>query len=182
MNIYKKLQNVRIDLQDADLKKSGKNTFAKYSYFELGDFLPMINILNKRAGLFTQVSFTQDSAKLTLINIDDVNETITFESPMSSAELKGAHAIQNLGAVETYQRRYLYMMAYEIVEHDSIDSSKPLSQKEKNESDLPIALEKIVACSTVEDLQKIWGEFSSLQRVDEFKTAISTAKKALTND
>jgi hypothetical protein len=48
---------------------------------------------------------------------------IVIASPMAGAELKGAHPIQNLGAVETYQRRYLWMTAMEIVEHDAIDSS-----------------------------------------------------------
>ena len=45
---------------------------------------------------------------------------------MADANLKGTHPIQNLGAVETYQRRYLYMAALEIVEHDAIDASKPV--------------------------------------------------------
>lgn len=40
MNIYKKLQKCRVDLQNSNLKKSGNNKFAGYSYFELGDFLP----------------------------------------------------------------------------------------------------------------------------------------------
>ena len=42
---------------------------------------------------------------------------------MAKAELKGAHEIHNLGAVQTYQRRYLWMTALELVEHDAIASS-----------------------------------------------------------
>ncbi len=42
---------------------------------------------------------------------------------MGSAALKGCHEVQNVGAVETYQRRYLWVAALEIVEHDAIDSS-----------------------------------------------------------
>jgi len=42
---------------------------------------------------------------------------------MAEANLKGAHPIQNLGAVLSYQRRYLWMAALEIVEHDIIDAS-----------------------------------------------------------
>jgi hypothetical protein len=41
---------------------------------------------------------------------------------MSSAALKGCHDVQNLGAVQTYLRRYLWTNAFEIVEHDAIDA------------------------------------------------------------
>ena len=38
------------------------------------------------------------------------------------------HDVQNLGAVQTYLRRYLYVNAFEIVEHDTLDKSKPAEQ------------------------------------------------------
>jgi hypothetical protein len=41
---------------------------------------------------------------------------------MGSAALKGCHEVQNIGAVETYQRRYLWVTAMEIVEHDVLDA------------------------------------------------------------
>ena len=40
MSVYRKLQEARIELQSKPLKKSGKNKFAGFEYFELGDFLP----------------------------------------------------------------------------------------------------------------------------------------------
>ena len=43
LNIYQKIQKARVELQNSKLKKSGKNDFSKYEYFELGDFLPNIN-------------------------------------------------------------------------------------------------------------------------------------------
>ena len=43
------------------------------------------------------------------------SDTLVFTSPMVESEVKGATKIQNLGAVETYQRRYLYMTAFEIM-------------------------------------------------------------------
>ena len=42
--------------------------------------------------------------------------------------LKGCHPIQNLGAVQTYIRRYLWVTAMEIVEHDALDSSAPIKE------------------------------------------------------
>lgn len=124
MNIYEKLQKMRVELQALNIKKSGKNTYAGYEYFELGDFMPPINQLMQSNGVCSVVSYGAEAATLTLINIEKPEETITFTSPMANAELKGAHPIQNLGAVETYQRRYLYMTAFEIVEADALDATQ----------------------------------------------------------
>lgn len=123
MNIYEKLQCMRVDLQSMNLKKSGNNKFAGYNYYELGDFLPHINNLMMKYKVTSLVSFGE-RATLTLVNAEKPEETITFESPMESAQLKGAHPIQNLGAVETYSRRYLYMTAFEIVESDALDATQ----------------------------------------------------------
>jgi hypothetical protein len=68
-------------------------------------------------------------AMMTIINVDDPGDCINFTSPMReiepiiSAKTGGevTNAIQRLGSVETYQRRYLYMIALDIVESDSIE-------------------------------------------------------------
>jgi hypothetical protein len=122
MSVYKKLQEARILLQNTKLNKSGKNKFAGYEYFELGDFLPQIQNICKNVGLCGMVSFTADTAYLTIHDTDGEGFT-TFTSPMSSAALKGCHDVQNLGAVQTYLRRYLWTNAFEIVEHDALDAT-----------------------------------------------------------
>lgn len=125
MSVYTKLQAARIALQSTQMKKSGNNKFAGYSYFELGDFLPRVNELFAQSGLFSAVSFNKELATLKIIDTEDGSEVV-FTSPMADAQLKGCHPIQNLGAVETYQRRYLYVTALEIVEHDALDSAPPV--------------------------------------------------------
>jgi hypothetical protein len=122
MSVYKKLQEARILLQNTKLNKSGKNKFAGYEYFELGDFLPQIQNICKNVGLCGMVSFTADTAYLTIHDTDGEG-FVTFTSPMSSAALKGCHDVQNLGAVQTYLRRYLWTNAFEIVEHDALDAT-----------------------------------------------------------
>ena len=121
MSVYKKLQAARVELQGREMKKSGNNKFAGYNYFELGDFLPIINSMFDKCGLFSQVSYTADLATLRIVDTEDGSEVL-FTSPMGSAALKGCHEVQNIGAVETYQRRYLYVTALEIVEHDALDA------------------------------------------------------------
>ena len=127
MGVHKKLMEARIALQAAPLKKSGHNKFAGYQYFELGDFLPTINQIFSKVGLCGVVSFDKELATLTITDTDD-NSEIKLTSPMADANLKGCHPIQNLGAVETYTRRYLWVSAMEIVEHDALDSSAPLKE------------------------------------------------------
>ena len=122
MNVFEKLQKARVELQNKGLNKSGNNKFAGYTYFELADFLPTINQLCLDLKLMTQTSFTSEIATLKIINAEKPDEVIEFTSPMAAAQLKGCHEIQNLGAVETYQRRYLLVTAFEIVENDVLDT------------------------------------------------------------
>ena len=130
MNIYEKLQTMRVELQALNIKKSGENKFAGYKYYELADIMPPINeiMLNHKVTSF--ITFETESAVLTMVNCEAPEEMIQFTSPMKGASLKGAHDIQNLGAVETYQRRYLYMAAFEIVENDALDASQGKDQKQ----------------------------------------------------
>jgi hypothetical protein len=135
MSVYKKLQEARILLQNTKLNKSGKNKFAGYEYFELGDFLPQIQNICKNVGLCGMVSFTADTAYLT-IHETEGEGFVTFTSPMSSAALKGCHDVQNLGAVQTYLRRYLWTNAFEIVEHDALDATTGGAEPVKKSKDV----------------------------------------------
>ena len=130
MSVHKKLMQARVKLQGIKLKKSGQNKFAGYSYFELGDFLPEIQQIFNDLGLCGVVSYDIEYARLCITDVED-GTTIVITSPMAEANLKGTHPIQNLGAVETYQRRYLWMTAMEIVEHDILDASEPVKEQPK---------------------------------------------------
>jgi hypothetical protein len=123
MNVYQKLNNARHEFHSTQLKKSGHNKFAGYKYFELGDFIiPALEIFNE-IGLTSIISFTKDYADMRIINVEKPEQVITISSPMSTAALKGCHEVQNLGAVQTYLRRYLWVAALEIVEHDALDAT-----------------------------------------------------------
>ena len=122
LNLYAKLQKVRVELQKKKLKKSGVNKFSGYTYFELQDFLPAINALCYENGLSTIFNFNEDYAHLVVVNTEDPSENETFSTPVQIATLKGAAAMQNIGATQSYARRYLYIMAFEIAENDLIDA------------------------------------------------------------
>jgi len=128
MTIYKKLSEARAEFHTLKLKKTGHNKFAGYFYFELGDFLiPALEVFRKH-GLCAHISFGVDVAVMKIVDLD-TSEAIEITSPMSTAALKGCHEVQNLGAVQTYLRRYLWVAALEIVEHDAIDASQPIEKQ-----------------------------------------------------
>lgn len=122
MSVYKKLNEARARFHQLKLTKTGENTFAKYKYFELGDFLiPALKVF-RDVGLCAYVSFDKEIATMTIVDLDG-DSRMEIRSPMGSAALKGCHEVQNIGAVETYQRRYLWVAALEIVEHDALDAT-----------------------------------------------------------
>jgi hypothetical protein len=172
MGVHKKLMQARILLQSAPLKKSGHNKFAGYQYFELGDFIPTINEIFNNLGLCGVVSYDSEIASLTITDIDD-NSNIIITSPMAEANLKGCHPIQNLGAVETYTRRYLWVTAMEIVEHDALDSSEPLkvviSPRDGIGEDLPQETKEFLQelASSVRELVKNGQAVDALAMIDE---------------
>ena len=141
MNVYQKLNEARDLFHQAPLKKSGHNKFAGYSYFELGDFVVPVLEIFKQVGLTSIISFKQDEATMQIINTDKPDEVVTITTPMSEANLKGCHPVQNLGAVQSYLRRYLWVAAMEIVEHDALDSTTGDKTKEV----APAQTKKVVA-------------------------------------
>ena len=128
--VHKKLMQARVELQSMPLKKSGHNKFAGYNYFELGDFLPQVNAIFNRIGLCSVVSFDAEYASLTITDVDD-GTNIVITSPMVESNMKGASPIQSMGGIQTYQRRYLYLCACDLVEGDSFDAAAPIKEEKK---------------------------------------------------
>lgn len=130
MNVYQKLNEARVKLQESNLDKSGKNTHLGFKYFELADFLVEINKINKEIGIITTFSMTSEQATMTVYNAESPEEQIVFTTPIAQAKLQGnASPIQELGSAHTYLRRYLYLMVYEIIEHDEQDALSGSEEK-----------------------------------------------------
>ena len=129
----------RIKLQNTKLSKSGHNKFAGYQYFELGDFLPAVQVIFNEIGLCGTITFDERIATLEITDMAPFSqedkppsyERIMFTCPMATAALKGCHDVQNLGASMTYIRRYLWVNALEIVEHDALDATVGMEGKGK---------------------------------------------------
>ena len=181
MTVHRKLMEARIRLQKTELKKSGHNKFANYYYFELADFIPAVQQIFYDVKLCGIVSYKADIAELAIYDTEDGSVAV-ITSPMSEASLKGVHPIQNLGAVETYQRRYLWMTAMEIVEHDRLDGGaeeikKEVKKPEEVKKEVPAVVGgqpggwQIVIKASPESLPHEW--LAAVQ--DATKTCLSVA-------
>jgi hypothetical protein len=136
MNVYQKLLKARVMFLEAAPKKSGKNLHLEFKYFELEDIVPTATRIFAELGLIYLVSFTPENAVGTLINADNPEQQIVFTSPMRELEeiesktgKKVTNALQALGAAQTYQRRYLYMLVLDVVESDAVDSGSVEKEK-----------------------------------------------------
>jgi hypothetical protein len=181
MSVFKQLQKARTMFLSAPIKKSGKNKFAGYEYFELGDFIPTIHNIFDSVGLCGVVRFTNDVASLTVYGDEG---SIEFTSPMVYAENTKGQAIQNLGSTHTYLRRYLWLMAMEIVEHDSVDAA-PQAEKPKEIKQAPpvppkvatedqkLFVDKLIEWAVVQDTEKeLIGAWKANQKqIDALKVS-----------
>lgn len=126
--------NIRVKLQNAKLKKSGKNKFAEFDYFELADFLPKLNELMLEEKINDRFYIKDNYAVLELQKGGETNTYtmpfVLFDTPVNIKtdpktgevrEVKSMQDIQYLGALNTYYKRYLYLNAFGITDGEVID-------------------------------------------------------------
>lgn len=130
--VYGKLIKARKKFRGTGKEKTGKNEFSHFAYFQLSDFLYDALEAFDEQGLCGVVSFAPELATLSIVDIE-TGESIKIESPMSTAKLTACHEVQNLGAVQTYLRRYLWSAALELIEADPVEASPPASPPDKSE-------------------------------------------------
>ena len=134
-NLNESIISIRVKLQNAKLKKSGKNKFAGFDYFELADFLPKLNELMLEEKVNDRFYINNDLATLELQKGEEINTYtmpfVLFETPVNKkynkdldeyVEVKSMQDIQYLGALNTYYKRYLYLNAFGITDGEVIDS------------------------------------------------------------
>jgi len=156
LNVWQKLLLARKKFLEAGVQKTGINRHLEFKYFELVDIVPVATAIGYELGLLFLTSFDNEYAVMEVVNTENPEETIVFKSPMKDIDSiessrtggKLTNAVQNLGSAETYQRRYLYMAALDIVESDGFDAEvgepdaekKPTPKKVKPKP--PVTAEK----------------------------------------
>lgn len=140
LNIYGKLAVARERFLEAPVRRSGINRYAEFNYFELEDIVPVAVKIFADLGLALIESITYTESKATLVNVDNPEEVIVFETPAKDPAIENGtkmSAIQGLGAYVTYQRRYLYMLVLDIVEADPVDKTSGKDDNETGKTETP---------------------------------------------
>lgn len=170
---------IRVDLQNSKLKKSGKNKFAGFDYFELADFLPRLNELMLEEGVNDNFKITNDTATLTLIKGEEKQEYtmpfVMFNTPLNKNGQPSMQDIQYLGALNTYYKRYLYLNAFGVTDGEVIDG---MNNNELGKVDL-ITKEQIEALKElVEDIPAMLYYYK-VDKIEEltYKQAEETIKR-----
>lgn len=173
-SVMKKLQKSRVDWQSKPRKKSGFNKFQNFKYFVLKDILPTVNEIFNKNGLYSQYNLTKDYAEL-IITDSSTGDYLTYRIPVQKLDNP---TMQNIGAINTYSKRYLYMNALEIEEDedelDSQDLDKPVNKESKEElikkisealgeaklnTWLKTSKKEKIEDFTVEELSKVWNSY-----------------------
>ena len=175
-NVYGKLIEARRQFLATDVKKSGKNLYAEFKYFTLEDIVPVKTAIFKSLGLVDVVAFGTEEATLTLYNVDNPDEFILFSSPLREDESLIKNPIQKLGAVETYVRRYLYMLVLDIVEADAVEAVTDKPDPEGGKVTDISAAKKSKRPKTEAEREEIKGEL-----IDQGGDATETQVKAIKN-
>ena len=171
-NIFEKMNIAKLSILKSNLKKSGENKFAGFKYYELADILPTIIQVCNDLKLFTSISFRDDVALLQIINIEEPTEHLEYLSPMRELQLKGCNEIQALGGVETYQRRYLYMTAFDVIENDMFDAVESEPIDSKINANIESALRKMIIDhkKSDEEVKAVLKELKH-EKLNELKTS-----------
>ena len=137
-----KIQELRARLSGMELMQTGYNPYAKFKYYQLEDFLPTVNKLCNELGMmpnFSIVSYQdhiwdasmkeyievpKQAAELKIYDTTD-GSYMTFQIPTAEVRMGGKerNPIQELGAANTYLKRYLYMNFLELSEGDAVDAT-----------------------------------------------------------
>lgn len=138
-NLNDSIISIRVSLQNLKLKKSGKNKFAGFEYYELADFLPALNELMQKENINDQFTIENDMAILILRKGEESQEYKMpfkiFDTPLNKDGKPSMQDIQYLGALNTYYKRYLYLNAFGITDGEIIDSMDTNNLKEVDKTD-----------------------------------------------
>lgn len=178
-SVMKKLQQSRVDWQSKPRKKSGFNKFQNFKYFVLKDILPTVNEIFNKNGLYSQYNLTKDYAEL-IITDSSTGDYLTYRIPVQKLDNP---TMQNIGAINTYSKRYLYMNALEIEEDEDelnsqdLDKSEEVKQTKVSKEELIKKISEALGETklntwlktskkekiedfTVEELSKVWNSYS----------------------
>jgi hypothetical protein len=181
LTIHGKMAKIKQELSETKIEKSGHNKYAGFKYHELSDFISVINKLNLKHGVndFVEIKEQMGYCRITLVNVDDSDDKYSIVTPFREAQMlaKGGapsnvDVIQRMGSTITYNRRYLYMTAYNIQENDGVDVQEPVEKKPQPKKALP-KLDYNKAVKAIEERK------TTVADIIKVRTVTDAEKKAL---
>lgn len=142
----------------------------KFKYVDLPQIEQKVNEACFKNDIFCWFDFNEGRATLSLFDALDL-EKAPFSISITPNECKSNdknNPIQDTGAMMTYMRRYLYMSAFQISEHDRVDSMLPEQPEEepKKESQAKTEEASGIPFPTVEN-EKIREMLVEIRSMDE---------------
>lgn len=121
MNLYQKVAKIKGEMSSMKFTKTGKNSFTHFNYFQLDDFEPTLEKLCSQYGVVTYFQFALDAARMVVVDADSPADKIEVDSPVDVSFGKTSTKMQDIGSMQTYARRYLFMSFFGITESDFLD-------------------------------------------------------------
>ena len=129
-DLYKKLQCARKEFKNIGIKKTGRNNYQNYSYFELNEIVDIaIDILDKY-NLSTKCGFGSNSYSMEIIDTTTgygekfYSKVDNWEWDDLGKDSTHNKILQGVGKKESYLRRYLYMQIFDIHDTDAVEMFK----------------------------------------------------------
>ena len=161
--IFELLQEVRYELSQTKLEKTGYNKHLNFKYFELGDFLPTaIKLFNER-GLCSvfNIAYDPNGIEMATLTLIKGTEKIVFTTPTEMPT--NMAGIQALGAKHTYLKRYLYINVLDISENDVVDASL-----DENSNKVTVE-EKKATAKQIEMIRGLYDEENIAKIIEYYK-------------
>lgn len=192
MNIktMKKINDGRSYFQQQDIKKSGKNKYQHFNYFELQDIIPVKNEICTKFKIADYFIFDieKQNARLEIYDLeqDDQQDPVTFQILIPEPqEMNSTKRMQEIGALQTYSHRYLLLQFLDVTECDRIDAtntSKITSENKTNKKVQKSKMKKVekTTSSSDEQNQELIGLDKKTE--DNAENVLNTIKDDLPED
>lgn len=192
MNIktMKKINDGRSYFQQQDVKKSGKNKYQHFNYFELQDIIPIKNEICTKFKIADYFIFDieKQNARLEIYDLeqDDQQEPITFQILIPEPqEMNSTKRMQEIGALQTYSHRYLLLQFLDVTECDRIDATntaKITSDNKTNKKVQKSKTKKVNKTTSLSDEQNQALIGFDKKTEDEAENVLNTIKDTLPNE
>ena len=162
-------QDVRVPINQMDIKKTGYNKHLGYWYYDLGDFEGKAHELLAKAGICPVFNIDVDSNGMEIATMDlyKGSQIIHFQIP--TAEVPNMNGVFNLGSKDKYCLRYL------LVNHVLMLAENDPAEISNTNSNAPVIEEKKATPKQIEMIRSLYGaeriakmiEYYNVQSLEE---------------